>query len=476
MEIKNKKIIDNILNKLTSISKKMPNKNSIELVNLNDCLGRKVAEDIYAENDYPEIKMSKIEGKLLNINHNINSVEEFKKIENDVSGSLALGENPFILSTENNFSANIGPYMKVGKIGNTVIPIEKYLPWFDAAFLKNSNSELLKEIKVGEGIIEVGVDYKKNDLILKKDDIITNAKKALIRQAGIKEINVYKNIKIAILCVDYEFEELNKNFELEYIQDCMKSWGYKFELIKVKPFNLEFNNNRNFEKTGMTTTFKIYLDEIKKITESFDYIVACGLSNSNYFSRLGLFKQLNFLHKLSSQGENEDISFIGNYFKMMVGSLRSPIQYENITYYNKEGIPISNRRKSYEDRAIISYIPGYILDIIINMQIFIKPTILSRIYGKPFFPNFKIGKLTHDFEVKDDYKYKNKFLWAFSSNFTYSESGELNVKEIPEIKILNIGDERPDQLSFMKYCNCFIPMINNNLVLKKDDYIYYLEI
>lgn len=131
---------------------------------------------------------------------------------------------------------------------------------------------------------------------------------------------------------------------------------------------------------------------------------------------------------------------------------------------------------TYEDKAVMSYIPGYILDIIVNMHLLVKPTILQRMYRKPTLPEWKIGVLSHDysFDIVEEYKYK--FLWAYVSHTTYDERLRIVTKEIPELKIIKVENERPDMLSFFSECNCFIPVINEDMQLKAGDYFYYLEI
>lgn len=476
MEIVNKSYITSMLKKLESISKAMPNSGLVESISLKKSLNRKLVENIYANNNYPKVEISEIEGKLLNIKENINRLDQFKKIEKDALGILALGENPFVVKTTNDFMSNIPAYFNIGPIGNTVITTEQYLPWFNAAFLKPNDGDILKEIKKGQGIISTGADYKIKDLVLKKDDVITNSKKALLRQAGIDKVNVYKDVKIAILCVDYELEYLNKNFELEYIVDCMKDWGYVFEIIKIKPFKNE-SVNRSIEDAEITINFNDYSKKLKKVVDEFDYIIACGLANNQYFNQLGLFRSMSFLNRFTDQGTHENIQFIGNYFKMMVGDLKGPIRKENLTFFNENGIPVSHSQKKYENRAILSYIPGYILDIIVNMHIFIKPTILSRQYGQPFQPEWKIGVLSQDFDSKlTNKELKNKILWAHATDIIYSNNGEINMKEVSVIKILDMKNERPDRLDFMKDCNCFIPVRNFEVSFKKGNYFYYLNI
>lgn len=476
MEIKNRKYIGYNLWQQEYISNFMPKSNLTETVSLSDCLGRRVAKDVFANQSYPSVALSAIEGKMLNIKEDITTVEQFKKIERDTVGALGLGEDPFVVKTENDFITRISPFIKIGTIANTVISTEQYLPWFNSAYLTPEKGDVLREIKKGQGVVEVGIDYKNKYLILNQDDIITNAKKALLRQAEVEQVIVYKNLRFAVLCVDYELEDLNKNFEFEYIIDCMQNWGYDFEVIKIKPFKSN-PINRIVDDAGISTDFDTYLNNIKEVTHKYDYVVACGLANNSYFNGYGLLRTINDLMNIYTLGSNnQKVQFIGNHFNLFKGAARSPEIREDVKRYDEEGNFKGQKLMLYEDKAVMSYIPGYILDIIVNMHLLVKPTILQRMYRKPFLPEWKIAVLTHDhiFEIDEGYEYK--ILWAYATHTTYDERRRIVTKEIPEINIINVENERPDMLHFMKECNCFIPVMNTENELKAGDYLYYLEI
>ena len=477
MEIRNRKYINYNLWQQEHIAQVMPISNLTEKISLKNCLGRKLAEDIYANSAYPTLALSAICGKFLNIQDDITSVKQYKEIETiHFFRNLMNGENPFAIKQTNTFLSDIAPYMKIGDIANTVIPLEQHLPWFRAAYLSPEKGDVLADIKKGTGIVNIGADYQEKDLVLKKDDIITNSKKALLRQAGISEIKVYKKLRFAVLCVDYDLENLNKNFEMEYIQDCMQSWGFDFEVIKIKPFkNVPLDTKTTDD--SIATSFETYLNNIQQVTQNYDYIVACGLADHRFFNQLGLFRSLNELRRLYSQGEyNQKIQSSGNHFRLFSGDLRNPVCREEVKFYNEQGRLIVQRTMKYEDKALMGYISGYILDIIVNMHLLVKPTILQRMYRKPFLPEWKVGVLSHDYSFDIDREYKYKILWAYVSRTAYDESYRIVTKEIPEIKIINVENERPDMLNFFKECNCFIPVLNEDHQLKAGDYFYYLEI
>lgn len=479
MQIKNSNYVQRNLDQQTRISYSMPKSKFAEILDLQASLGRRLSEDIYAEREYPPVALSAINGKILNIKQDITTVEQYKEIKDRVLGVLRLGENPFEVRTDLDFIAPISEYMKVGHFANTVITLEQMLPWFNAAFLSPQEGDVLVEIKKGQGVIEPGNDYKQDKIVLAKDEVITSSKKALLKQSGVDQVIIYKDIRIAVLCVDYDLENMNNRIEFEYIQDCLKSWGYEFEILRIKPH--KDTPVQNYDKTindaSIAEEFKIYIKNIQQITKEYDYIVACGLVDNGYFHQLGLLRGINELYKIYEHGAyNQKIQFIANHFKMFTGKSRTPEKRETENFFNENGLPIGQKSILYEDRAVMSYIPGYILDVIVNMHLFVKPKILQRMYGKPFLPNWKVGLLTHAYTFKIEEGYKQKILWAYVTQTIYGELNRITTKEIPELKIITVENERPDMLHFMKDCNCFIPLLGEDHELKAGDYLYYLEI
>ncbi|RZG78313.1 MoeA protein, partial [Acinetobacter sp. WCHAc060033] len=237
MNIKNKKIVDQIFRQLTKINERMPNPNFTEMISIEECLGRKLAEDVQANTDYPSIALSAIDGEMFNIQHEVSTPEQIKSIDIvNFYGALSRSENPFRLFLNKEYTSSISRYMKIGNIANTVIPTEQYSAWLGVrGDFSLKGGERLEPIQIGKGLISVGSDYKKREIILSKDNIITLTKKMLLEQAEITHVTAYKTTKFALLCVDYDLEDLNSNAEFRYIQECMKLWGFEAEIVKIKP-------------------------------------------------------------------------------------------------------------------------------------------------------------------------------------------------------------------------------------------------
>lgn len=474
MNIKNKKIVDQVFRQLIKINERMPNPDLTETISVGKCLGRKIAEDIYANANYPSVALSAISGEMFNLKQDITKPEQIKKVEiKTFYGTLGMSGNPFKIFLNGEYTSSISRYMKIGNIANAVITTEQYSPWLSVRgdFPLNEN-EQLKPIRIGSGLISIGSDYKEEDLILRKDSLITLTKKMLLKQAKVTQLTVYRTVKIAVLCVDYGLEDLNSNFEFQYIQECMSEWGYDFEVIKIKPFCDNLAKDISIEDSNLTIDVATYVNELEKVTKEFDYVVACGLTNNITLGRLGLMGTNRFIHRDISGG-----SVIGNAFRMYCGEMRAPIKRKKLRFTDEKGRILGDIHQSFEDFCLITYLPGYILDIILNMQLVVKPNILNRLYARPFQPEWKIGVLTHDYIIDSIDEDRSKILWAYVSDVHYDgKFNAMRTSSIPEIKIIPVENERPDMLSFMKDCNCFIPILGEDNPLKAGDYLYYLEI
>ena len=65
--------------------------------------------------------------------------------------------------------------------------------------LNGDQIEVIREIQPGEGIIPLGDDMKKGDLLLKKGQVLRPQDIGLLASIGLSEAEVFKKPKIAIL-------------------------------------------------------------------------------------------------------------------------------------------------------------------------------------------------------------------------------------------------------------------------------------
>ena len=150
-----------------------------------------MAEDVYAQVEYPKIALSAVAGSMMMLKENISTVQLFQTVLRSRSlvahGELNFGGNPYKIKADGEYLLPTDIYMPIGRIANTVISTHQQLPWLNASLGNNENLEGLEKIKIGSGLIEVGADYQKQNLILQRNEMITTSKKALLRQAEVKQ-------------------------------------------------------------------------------------------------------------------------------------------------------------------------------------------------------------------------------------------------------------------------------------------------
>ncbi|NHB59506.1 MoeA protein [Acinetobacter sp. 194] len=478
MNIKNEKFMAEIYLQCRSFVKNMPNPRHTEVIPLEQALGRRLAEDVFAQTEYPNIALSAVAGSMLMLKENITNVEHYQTLLHSRPSVdwnvLNWGGNPYKIEAEGEYKLPTDIYMPIGRIANTVISKQQESPWLDASLGTNENLDPLEEIRIGSGLIEVGSDYKANDLILKREEMITASKKALLRQADVKEVTVFKKVRVAIALVDYDLEETNKDIELEYVQDCLSTWGFDYDVFKIKPFKRQIPQGKIVEDAGIATDYPEFKEKIEQLTHDYDYVIACGLEDKQIYGNLGLLASF---RTLADHGYPTKNRLVGNRFKMIIGEARSPAIKEDIRLYNEKGIPQVTIGKLYQDFGLIGYIPGRTLDIIVNMHLYIKPTLLSLISVKVKEPEWKVGRLVHDYTLKKNDKFTETIIWAHVMHEdTYELSGPRYAGIYPELTIVDIEEERPDFLKLLNQCNCFIPVRNNETEFKNGDFFFYLEI
>lgn len=116
-----------------------------------------------------------------------------------------------------------------------MISEEQHDQWKHAVLCETGKTEKVQDIQKGLGLIPIGSLYKKGQIVLNKNSIISHSKKALLKQAGISELSVYKMPKLAVLKVSYDLEYFNNDLEFDYIKNCMSSWGFNFDVLNIKP-------------------------------------------------------------------------------------------------------------------------------------------------------------------------------------------------------------------------------------------------
>ncbi|NLR90677.1 molybdopterin molybdotransferase MoeA [Flammeovirga agarivorans] len=215
-----------------------------EKVNLQEALGKTLAEDIHADRDFPPFNRVAMDGigihdSMLNPNGNTFLVE----------GVQAAGAPQLTLKENTNcIEVMTGSMLPEG--ANVVIPYE----WTEKQGDKITVSDF-KHAEFMTNIHQQGVDQKKGDVILSKGQQITSAEIGVLATVGYDQVEVIAAPKIAVIATGDELVAVNevpKDYQIRMsncysLQATLKDNGCQsdiyhlvdeYDLLKTKIENL----------------------------------------------------------------------------------------------------------------------------------------------------------------------------------------------------------------------------------------------
>ncbi len=169
----------------------------VEKIAITQCLGRILAQDIRALKNEPEYKTSAMDGYAL-------------KFEDQNKSLSLLGVTP--AGTMPEFCVKKGECVKtftgslLSKGSDTLVPVEN-------VELKEGKIFVTKPVKKGFAVREVGENYKKNELLLKKGTKLDYSEIALLAELGFFHISVFIKPRVGILSSGNELKDLGETLE-----------------------------------------------------------------------------------------------------------------------------------------------------------------------------------------------------------------------------------------------------------------------
>jgi molybdopterin molybdotransferase len=168
-----------------------------ETINVDICLGRKLAEDILADRAMPPFNRVTMDGIAINYCDIENGICTWKVVKTQFAG-----ENASSIYTEGTcVEIMTGAVLPLGC--DTIIRYEDLE--LDANDSSNKHFKLIASIiKKGQNIHTKGSDKAAGDLVLKANQIIAPADIAMLATVGKHSILVYKKISVAIIATGDE--------------------------------------------------------------------------------------------------------------------------------------------------------------------------------------------------------------------------------------------------------------------------------
>lgn len=229
-----------------------------ETINVKDSIDRVLAEDLIATKDVPSFNRSPLDGYCFNYEDTKGASDStpiyFDIIEEIPCGKVANKK----IEKFKTIKLMTGTKMPEG--ANCVIKYED-------AEIENGKLRLTTELKEYQNVILIGEDVKKDSVLAKKGDVVDMGVVGIASSLGIKELKVYKKIKIGFISTGSELLELDEKLvdgkiynSNRYIFDAiLKKYG-----IKCKYYGIAYDD---------ITMLKSIFD---KASEECDVVISTG--------------------------------------------------------------------------------------------------------------------------------------------------------------------------------------------------------
>ena len=255
-------------------------------------LNRVTSSNIYSNINYPAGDNAAFDGFAINSSDtktiNKNSSKKFKII-----GSIAAGAKPFKKKAKKFDTVEIMTGGILPKGFDTIIPIEQII--FYPNKIKQNSILIDKKISKHNHVRFKGSDYKKNELVIKKNTLIQPNHILALKTLGIKKIKVKKKINIIFFSTGNEISN----------KDIISDW----QVRNSNAYYIRSLNNNflfNFKDGGILRDNhgKVFKAKIKKIlTSKTDIIITSGAVSAGKFdfvpSVIKTFKLSNYFKSVA---------------------------------------------------------------------------------------------------------------------------------------------------------------------------------
>ncbi|MDC1053222.1 molybdopterin molybdotransferase MoeA [Candidatus Pelagibacter sp.] len=196
-------------------------------------LNRVVSKNIYSTINYPSGDNAAFDGYAINSNHTKNIKKNLSQ-KFKIIGLIAAGNKPFKKKIKKFDAVEIMTGGIIPKGFDTIIPIEQIV-----FFPSNSNKKYIvinKRIKKYNHVRFAGSDYKKKEIVIKKNTIIHPNHILALKTLGIKNIIVKKKINILFFSTGNEITNNDnapdwkvRNSNSHYIKNLSDNFLFNFK-------------------------------------------------------------------------------------------------------------------------------------------------------------------------------------------------------------------------------------------------------
>ncbi len=170
-----------------------------KLVDIYSALNHVLAEDIYALYDAPAYDRSAVDGYAVRSIDTIGASPLNPAILK-VKGSISPGDDPRKYSVGENEAVEI-------TTGALLPPGADAVVMYEDTHRINDFVEIYKAVPMYANVSRKGEDYKKNELLVKTNTLLTDRFLAIIASTGIRKVRVYEKIRIGLITTGNELVE-----------------------------------------------------------------------------------------------------------------------------------------------------------------------------------------------------------------------------------------------------------------------------
>lgn len=168
---------------------------NVEYINLQECWGRVLAEDIYSFMDLPPFDRVSMDGYALQAQDTFGASEDEPKVLKMV-GRVRAGDIP-------RYDVLSGCCVEVGT-GAPLPPQADAVVMLEYTEISCDEVYVYQGVAPGENIAKQGSDIEKDRLLLKKNTILSPDKIGVLSAMGLEKVPVYSRIKVGIISTGNE--------------------------------------------------------------------------------------------------------------------------------------------------------------------------------------------------------------------------------------------------------------------------------
>jgi len=181
-----------------------------EIVNIDDSLGRVLAEEVVATLSTPPFDRAAMDGYAVKARDTFNASQLNPKVL-DLIGEICAGETPQNrMNTGECIQIATGAMMPKG--GDAVVMVED-------TEKENKKVKLFKSVYPKANVAQKGEDIKKGELILRCGFVLDPGRIGVLASQGINQIRVYQKPKVAIIPTGEEICEVDKKLRQGQVYD-----------------------------------------------------------------------------------------------------------------------------------------------------------------------------------------------------------------------------------------------------------------